>query len=196
MINKYLILSLAVAGLSFSAAGIAADSHASTPGQKSQMLFKVLDTNHDGQLTSAELAKLPDLIRKHRFDRLDSNGDGKIEKKEYLAWAEKRAERRFSHLDENDDGALTISEMNLQRYPHHRKGEASGHKNKAHHAWRHHRCMHHRHQHHGRFHRMNTDYMLARMDTNHDGYVSAAEWQKAWQKMHNRHHARSHHTES
>src|SRR5699024_6546834 len=129
--NKYLTLSLLAAGLSVSAAGLAATDDASTPNNKSQELFKTLDANEDGQLTAAEMAKLPALMRQRRFERLDANGDGKIDQEEFQARLIKRAERRFARLDKDGDGTLSADELTPgKRYHAHKSRKRSAHHGK------------------------------------------------------------------
>jgi len=183
--NKYLTLPLIAAGLSVSVAGIAASNDSSSHQERSQALFKKLDTNNDGKLSAAEMTKLPDAMRQQRFDRLDTNGDGKIDKDEYEASFTKRADRMFQHLDKNGDGSVSADEMKTAaQHWHDKKGKSesqagNGKKAMGHH---HHRGHHHR----GMMPR--TDYLFAHMDKDNDGYVSADEWNKAAQKWQARHH--------
>lgn len=190
--NKYLTLSLVAAGLSVSAAGVATASDTSTQSKKSEALFKTLDADQDGQLTAAEMAKLPELMRQRRFDRLDSNGDGKIDQDEYAAHFIKRAERRLARLDKNGDGTLSADELTRSKRQHGHNSRSSARHGK-HHRGR--KPMSHRHGHSAKRgykrHMRGTSFMFARLDRNNDGYVSAEEWQQA-HKRRGHHHTRHH----
>jgi len=172
-LNKYLTLSLLAAGLSVTTAGLAVDNDATTKESKSQALFEKLDADGDGKLTAAELAQMPQIMRQRHFDRIDADGNGEIDQEEYRAWLTQRAERRFKRLDKNDDGMLSVDE--LSPTGHHRGGK--------HHARQHHHKG--RHGHRGRM--RGTSHMFAHMDADNDGYVTAEEWDKAWQKMRSKH---------
>lgn len=188
--NKYLTLSLIAAGLSVSAAGFAADSHASHHESDSQAVFQTLDTNADGKLSAAEMTRLPEVMEQQRFDRMDSNHDGKIEKSEFEARAKARADRLFARMDSNGDGSISAAELK-PAMGHHQKGAmsrpASEETGKPYHRDHHRWGDHHdrRHRHHGK---PRTDVIFTHMDRNNDGYVSAAEWNQAAQQWHHHHH--------
>lgn len=190
--NKYLALSLVAAGLSVASAGMAADNDTANKNSKRDALFNTLDSNQDGQLTAAEMAKLPEIMRQRRFDRLDSNGDGNIDAQEYAAPMLKRVQRRFERLDANGDGMLSADELTQRQ---HRRGRNKARSHRASHGkqqrrWRGHNRRGQRSHH--RRHMRGTSYMFARMDRNNDGYVSKQEWQQM-AKKHHRHQKRGHH---
>lgn len=196
-LNNYLSLSLIAAGLSVSAAGFAASSNDQDRHADSQAVFKKLDTNGDDKLTAAEMTKLPNVMQQRMLAKVDTNQDGKIDKSEFEARAKQRADRMFAKLDKNGDGSLSADEMKPPM-GHHRMGPPPGDPNDeqppkpdetsdkpAHHDRHHdgHRHGKHRH-HHGK---PSTDEIFAHMDTDNDGYVSAAEWDKAAEQWHHRH---------
>lgn len=175
MRNRYLISALAASILASGAAYAHGD-------QDSATTFKQLDSNSDGQLSSAELAKLPALMHQHLFARIDSNGDGRIDNSEFKAQAEQRAARRFKHMDANHDGAIEPDEMKRPQHGprahHHDKCARAG----SDHSW------HQRHS---------PDVMLKKMDTDGNGSISLSEWQAAsaqWRAHHT--HMKSGHQDS
>lgn len=211
--KSYFLLPLIAAGLSVSAAGMAAGNNAPNPQADSQAVFNQLDNNGDDKLTAAEMSTLPDVMKQQWLDRIDTNQDGKIQNSEFearaVAKAKARADHMFAKMDTNGDGAISADEM---RPPmgHHRKGPPKGHMPSpppasdhgdapkpprqgdmgGHSDDRdHHRCGHHEghHRHHGK---PGTSDAFAHMDTNNDGYVSADEWHQAaqqWQRHHGPH---------
>lgn len=191
--NKFMTLSLVAAGLSMSAMGFTAHAASATGKPDSQALFKKLDTDNDGQLTAAEMTKLPEIIRQQRFDRMDANHDGKIDKSEFEALARQRADRMFDKMDKNSDGVITADE--LKPAPRHRsdskpaaaKSDVKKHAKKSHKSGD---CRHRgwRHAHRHRHGMPRTDVIFTRMDVDNDGYVSAQEWDQAWQKWKRHHH--------
>lgn len=181
--NKYLTLSLLVAGLSVSAAGFAANTDTPNHGPDSQAVFKKLDANGDGKLTAAEMTQLPQVVKRQRLDQIDTNHDGKIEKSEFEAQATARADRMFAKMDANGDGSISADEMKLPAGRHPMgppKGDTGGKPGDR----DHHRCDHDHHRQHGK---PSTDEIFAHIDRNNDGYVSADEWNQATQQWH-RHH--------
>lgn len=91
--------------------------------------------------------------------RLDTNGDGVIDRQE--AAANPRLSQRFDELDKNKDGKLSRDEMPAPRH-----GGRNGHR-------------------HGGMHgpRDGSAMLLRRMDTNHDGRVSAAEYRAYFDQL-------------
>ncbi len=110
-------------------------------------------------VAGAALAAAPKPEQKPAPVRLDANGDGAIDRQE--AAAHPRLAQRFDELDKNKDGKLSRDEM--PRW-HARGGDG-------------HRGM-------GRHHRgPRGDGFLRMMDGNHDGRVSAAEYQAFFERM-------------
>jgi Ca2+-binding EF-hand superfamily protein len=78
-------------------------------------LFKELDTDHNGQLSSAEFSKAREamhsdtmhtFMKTQMFARLDKNADGVLTKDEFPPFAQKMAT-----MDTNADGTVTHEEM-------------------------------------------------------------------------------------
>ncbi len=78
-------------------------------------LFKELDTDHNGQLSSAEFSKAREamhsdtmrtFMKTQMFTRLDKNADGVLTKDEFPPFAQ-----RMSAMDTNADGTVTREEM-------------------------------------------------------------------------------------
>ncbi len=104
-------------------------------------------------------ATAPTSAQKPAPARLDANGDGVIDRQE--AAANPRLAQRFDELDKNKDGKLSRDEM--PRW-HARGGDG-------------HRGMGRHHRGHG------GQGFLRAMDSNHDGRVSAAEYQAFFERM-------------
>ena len=98
------------------AIGIAADNTAGAKGPRSAGHFSKADTNGDGKLSRAEVAKaMPHLAGK--FDGIDTNKDGQLSRGELSAWKKARrgerqakAAERFKHADTDGDGAISRAE--------------------------------------------------------------------------------------
>ena len=82
-------------------------------------LFKELDTDHNGQLSSAEFSKAREamqsdtmhtFMKTQMFTRLDKNSDGALTKDEFPPFAQK-----MSMMDTNGDGTVTRDEMHAQK---------------------------------------------------------------------------------
>jgi Ca2+-binding EF-hand superfamily protein len=91
--------------------------HAPTEAERAEFpaaLFSALDTNQDGQLSTAEFAELraatQALMQQHMFVRLDSNGDGVLTPDEFPAYP-----KRLSAADADGDGHVTKQEMRAAR---------------------------------------------------------------------------------
>ena len=80
-------------------------------------MFARLDANHDGFLTPDELAQGHRGHGEKGFLRADTNGDGVISRDEALA----RSDKRFARLDGNGDGVLTQEEMQAHHHGKHGK---------------------------------------------------------------------------
>jgi hypothetical protein len=90
--------------------------HRGGPGERvnflrmQEALFDQYDTNHDGQLTQAEI----DQARKDRLAKFDTDHDGKLNLQEFQAlWLDfTRPEmvRAFQHLDRDGDAVVTSDE--------------------------------------------------------------------------------------
>lgn len=96
---------------------------------KLRLVFPVIDTNGDGQISVQELASRTEMSMKAfyrqeaatRSKELDTNGDGKVTWEEYTNEAEKsgafteqqrkRDKRRFSFADLNKNGWLSSDEL-------------------------------------------------------------------------------------
>lgn len=96
---------------------------------KLRLVFPVIDTNGDGQISVQELASRTEMSMKAfyrqeaatRSKELDTNGDGKVTWEEYANEAEnsgafteqqrKRDKRRFSFADLNKNGWLSSDEL-------------------------------------------------------------------------------------
>ena len=81
-------------------------------------LFKELDTDHNGQLSSAEFSKAREamhsdtmrtFMKTQMFTHLDKNSDGVLTKDEFPPFAQK-----MSMMDTNGDGTVTRDEMHAQ----------------------------------------------------------------------------------
>jgi Ca2+-binding EF-hand superfamily protein len=72
---------------------------ASKGGDRIEMLFKKLDTNHDGKLTKEEFAKMSEMMHKKGGD---TQGKGK---------GGGKADQLFSKLDADGDGKVTLEEF-------------------------------------------------------------------------------------
>ncbi len=73
-------------------------------------VFKKIDENGDGVLSSKEIAKSQEQVReearKRFFDRIDTDGNGTISKEEFRGPAE-----RFDRIDADGNGAITPEEF-------------------------------------------------------------------------------------
>lgn len=111
-----------------------------------EAVFAALDADGDGQITAAELARMPEA----RFAALDANGDGMLDAAELTATMQARmAERVQSMIEERDldgDGLLSQSELMGGREGRDGRGEP------------------------------NFERMLSRMDRNDDGTISLEEF--------------------
>jgi Ca2+-binding EF-hand superfamily protein len=126
--------------------------------------FKAMDTNGDGVLTAEEMKAFHEQRRADMRDnmtgkfvtRIDTSGDGKISAAEWQA----NSLQKFVKLDGNGDGAVTADEFqNMHKRPDDNSGGATG--------------------------KQRGDFKngLARLDTDKDGKVSAAEWNAQGDKM-------------
>lgn len=114
--------------------------------------FKGIDTKHTGNIDAAEMAKSPEVaarvVRRAAsvVTRLDKAGNGYITKEEFLA----AATRRFARLDKDGNGKLTIDELGMGRHGHGPRQSDKG----------------------AQFAQKRLD----KLDTNHDGVVTQAEY--------------------
>jgi len=72
--------------------------------------FDQIDTDHDGQLSKAELRASAQQHRAAQWKKLDTDGDGKVSKAEAQANAPRLA-AQFDALDTDHDGFLTPAEL-------------------------------------------------------------------------------------
>jgi hypothetical protein len=98
--------------------------------------FATFDTNHDGQITQAEIKAVHDAKRAEmeakfeaRFKQADTNGDGQLSKDEVQAGLPMLA-RGFDRLDTNKDGELSLAEIKAGR------AAMAGHFRGGPHGWR------------------------------------------------------------
>jgi Ca2+-binding EF-hand superfamily protein len=97
------------------ALGFAADNTTAPKGERSSH-FKKADTDGNGKLSRAEVAKaMPQLAG--RFDSIDTNKDGQLSRGELSAWKkahrgerQAKAAERFQHADTDGDGAISRAE--------------------------------------------------------------------------------------
>lgn len=88
-------------------------------------MFARLDANGDGQLSRDELGKAREHFQKfsqQRFEQGDANHDGAISRDE----AQAEADRHFAKLDANADGVLTKEEMRAGFHKHGRGPKGQG----------------------------------------------------------------------
>ena len=98
------------------AVGFAADNTTGAKSPRSADHFSKADTNADGKLSRAEVAKaMPQLLGK--FDGIDTNKDGQLSRGELSAWRkahkgerQAKAAERFKHADTDGDGAISRAE--------------------------------------------------------------------------------------
>jgi Ca2+-binding EF-hand superfamily protein len=114
--------------------------------------FKGIDTKNTGNIDAAEMANSPEVAQRAErraasvVTRLDKAGNGYVTKDEFIA----AATRRFARMDNNGDGKLTIDELGAGRH-----GHGPRQSDKA-----------------AQFAQKRLD----KLDTNHDGVVTQAEY--------------------
>jgi len=78
------------------------------------MMFEMMDTNEDGQITNEEF----DARHDSRFDEFDADGDGKVTLDEAKQWRPapnpRRAEMMFQRLDTDGDAIVTREEFDAR----------------------------------------------------------------------------------
>jgi hypothetical protein len=140
------------------------------------------DADGDQRLSQAEFVG-------HRVARLtaaDADRDGSVTREEMRAAAQarraERADARFERLDANDDGAISKTEFDARR-EHRAEGRAEGRPHRAHRGPGRRAGQAQRMADRGPVviaeARVKAEAAFARMDADHDGYVTAAERQAA-----------------
>jgi Ca2+-binding EF-hand superfamily protein len=73
------------------------------------MMFTLVDTNGDGQVSAAEFMEVTEgnYLGGHRVARLDDNGDGRVDRDEMADMLDKM----FSRLDGDEDGMIRADEI-------------------------------------------------------------------------------------
>lgn len=94
---------LALASTATAAATAGGYADAPEDSHQPSALFRRLDTNHDGYVSSSEAAKMPEFA--HAFADADDNGDGKLSADEFIK-AEAIYERR-QMAQYADDSVIT-----------------------------------------------------------------------------------------
>lgn len=79
--------------------------------QGATSMFRSLDTDSDGSLTSAELAASAHASGGASFAAMDANGDGRLSTDEYA----KASMKRFGELDTDRNGSLSATEQQSDR---------------------------------------------------------------------------------
>lgn len=124
--QRYITLSLMVAGLSVSATGLAGGNQADDAHADSQPIFEQRNTNGDDPLSAAEIAGLEKSMRRHKMNRIDTDHDGSIAPSELEARAHKRANRLFAMKRDNHDRQLSAGEMHRPTHRDHRSYRSAG----------------------------------------------------------------------
>lgn len=135
MIRKFFttvaVGSLFVGGLAASHLALAQDDgprpHFGHGGPRGGMLM-MADANHDGVVTKAELTAALEA----RFAKLDANHDGKIDQADRDILRQQRLDERFAAMDTNKDGQISKAEYMAAHQgrdgEHDRMGRGWGHR--------------------------------------------------------------------
>jgi len=91
----------------------------SDPAQRQALeteVFKALDSDGNGELSSAEFAQIHEVMqvtmRKQAFASLDTNGDGTLDKDEFPPM-----KKHMAAMDSDGDGTVTRQEMRAAKQP-------------------------------------------------------------------------------
>ncbi|WP_340267322.1 EF-hand domain-containing protein [Sphingobium mellinum] len=110
MIRKFLgtvgVGALLVGGLAASHLALAQPDR-DGPGGRQGAIMAMVDANHDGKISKAELTAALNA----RFDKLDVNHDGKLTKEDRELARQARLEERFAALDTDHNGQISKAEF-------------------------------------------------------------------------------------
>ncbi|GGG93908.1 EF-hand domain-containing protein [Silvibacterium dinghuense] len=161
--------------------GYAGSNWAQGPGNQPRLVLQALDTDHDGQLSAAEIKAAPQSLL-----TLDRNRDGQLTSDELSPRPENAGAspdelvQRLMAFDKNGDGVLTPDELPARMQSLFERGDTN-HDGKL--TPEEIRTMAERQGmpaganggEHGGGGRMQMDPLLAALDTDHDGVISAQE---------------------